>query len=744
MAVQDFYQNRRDLGPSAVVEYLNAWLGERSSMNKRLMAQEDVDPAKLAEQESRIRRAIADLVKIKESGSQAERRDAGKLAQIALKSVGDVTGKNATASATRGAALIRAQEGLARTTVMSRKRIADALEIDDDRVQKIIDSTHDEVSGGGESAADQVTRPNGRPGKLGQRVDDLIDMVKGDPSKRDAVVSQVIAQYEAAGDEATVRALTEKYANGEASWDAYMMKRYPDFTPEEHKAVLDEMKRVTAGASTKPIMDLYKELAGNDTDTESSSSTESAGPVPSGIDDQIAELEKAADDLAEQRRNAGRKNLFPRPNYMIANPNTYTDPRQLRELRSWGTMDAPYVAEVSDSLARTGSFRKAQEEIEGRGGISPAVEQIDAELLTDDDYDPSAEVAERWRQVAGGRVAGEGGWVYEMNADGTISTETPDGKRGLTVKPGSKEHVAIVNEVFNPGAMPDSVAALYGPALTLARAGKWADAATEADAVDPADVRSSYADALRRMLRGETAISRVPPERQIEVLAESMGGKPGTHMRALLRQPMGDRYATGRIAGALGSLADAMDAAPAIERKRRERDRAEAATGLAPLRAGREIVSPDYAAGRTKAEGMLAKIKAADPDPERIRAKVTALTAALDPTAGEMERGMVEALKSAATPMPTPMRSLPATSADVAARPSAGAPLQLGRTSTPGTAKGADISRAAADPSAINPLPDDPEAADFDAFLTSATATRPEPDPDADFDSFLAGQPKEK
>ena len=120
--IQDYYQNRRDLGPSAMVAYLDAWLDERAGMNKSLMASDKkrADPSRLAEQEARIRAALADLLKAKVSGSVEQMKAADDLAKQALSSYEQVTVANVKAGSDRAVALIQARTDLSKLDTLGK------------------------------------------------------------------------------------------------------------------------------------------------------------------------------------------------------------------------------------------------------------------------------------------------------------------------------------------------------------------------------------------------------------------------------------------------------------------------------------------------------------------------------------------------------------------------------------------------------------------------------------------------
>jgi len=603
--VQDYYQNRRDLGKSSMVAYLDAWLTERSGMNKALMAPEKQrDPAKLAEQEARIRKAIADLMRAKVSGSVEEVKIASKLAETYLRGFAQVTSTGATAAAGVTSSKIRGLTDLTGEDLRMRRRVGRELTPTNPDTYKVA------------GVAYKDSKASGTPigPALVQKVKDVAKQYEGDdPSKKDAVAAMVLAQAEEAGDEEAVRALKKAFFGGEdADVDGYFALKYPKFTPEEHKAAREEIKKMGGGASTKGLTSVYEKLVadgagGGGTRTSTSSGGSGAGVVPDS-DKVLADLEAAADDLnaAWKAAAAAPARRFPRPNYMIANPNTYTNPREIQDLEKWGVLDSKYVEEVAAEKQSQGSWGGVVKAIGDREGISQQVERIAPLLLTNDEGVPETSPdAERRMIDAWTRreVAGDGGYRYTLNDDGTITSTKPGGKPVIVAK-GSVPFKAIVDEIFAPGLLPDEVADLYAPARALAEDGRWAQVAERARLVDPNNVRSAYAQAIRDVATGRSAFEGVPAESQMEALATSIGeggGKWGEHFRALLRQPIRDDYGKKRVMGAVEGLADSMDAAPAIEERLRAEDTWEAKHGLDEVIAGRDVGPEAY--GRGKALG---------------------------------------------------------------------------------------------------------------------------------------------
>tara|TARA_R110000868_G_scaffold84975_3_gene239281 strand:- start:14952 stop:17786 length:2835 start_codon:yes stop_codon:yes gene_type:complete len=615
--VQDYYQNRRDLGKSSMVAYLDAWLTERSGMNKALMAPgKQADPGRLAEQEAKIRKAMADLMRAKVSGSVEEVRIASELAETALRGVAQITSAGANAASRVTVAKIGAKTRMVGNDLQMRRRVASDLTLSDPRTIAVVSKAYADSSADG--------RPTGPA--LVKKIDDLAaGFEDGDPAKRDAIAARVLAQAEAAGDRESARAIKKAFfeagddAGDDASdgiVDGYFARKYPEFTPEEHKKAREEIDKMSGGANPKGFIGFYDRLVadgagGGGTKTSASSGGSGAGAA-ADPDAVLAGLEAAAEDLNAAWKAAmapSRSPRFPRPNYMIANPNTYTDPREIQDLERWGVLDSKYVEEVAAARQSEGSWRGAVKAIGDRGGISQQVEHIAPLLLTNDegvaDTYPDAELrmVRAWTRRA---VDGKGGYRYTLNDDGTITSQKPGGKP-VTVVKGSAFFKAIVDELFAPDLLPGEVADLYAPARALAEDGSWAQAAEKARGVDPNNVRSAYAKAIRDVASGRIAFEGIAAERQMEALAASIGeggGKWGEHFRALLDQPMQDEYGKKRVMGAVESLADAMEAAPAIEDRLREEDAEEAMYGLDEVIAGRDVSPEAY--GRGKALGETA------------------------------------------------------------------------------------------------------------------------------------------
>lgn len=614
--VQDYYQNRRDLGKSSMVAYLDAWLTERSGMNKALMAPgKQADPGKLAEQEAKLRKAMADLMRAKVSGSVEEVRIASELAKTALRGVAQITSAGANAASRVTVAKIGSEAEMVGNDLKMRRRVSSDLTL----------TKPDTIAVVAKAYAD--SKAEGKPigPALVKKIKDLAAGFEGgNLAKRDAIAAQVLAQAEAAGDKESARAIKKAFfeagddAGDDASdgiVDGYFARTYPTFTREEHKEVLDEIKKMSGGANPKGFIGFYDKLVedgagGGGTKTSTSSGGSGAGAAPDS-DAVLAGLEAAADDLnaAWKAAMAAPALRFPRPNYMIANPNTYTDPREIQDLERWGVLDSKYVEEVAAARQSEGSWRGAVKAIGDRGGISQQVEHIAPLLLTNDEGEadtyPDAELrmVRAWTRR---EVVGEGGYRYTLNDDGTITSREPGGKP-VKVAKGSGPFKAIVDELFAPELLPGEVADLYAPARALAEDGRWVQAAEKARGVDPNDVRSAYAKAIRDVASGRVAFEGVPAERQMEALAASIGeggGKWGEHFRALLDQTVRDDYGKKRVMGAVESIADAMEAAPAIEDRLRAEDSWEAMYGLDDLIAGREVSGRGKTLGETAVKDL--------------------------------------------------------------------------------------------------------------------------------------------
>jgi hypothetical protein len=621
--VQDYYQNRRDLGKSSMVAYLDAWLTERSGMNKALMAPgKQADPGKLAEQEAKLRKAMADLMRAKVSGSVEEVRIASELAKTALRGVAQITSAGANAASRVTVAKIGSEAEMVGNDLKMRRRVSSDLTLSDPKTISVVAKAYADSSAEGKPTGPALVR----------KIKDLTATYEGgNLAKRDAIAAQVLAQAEAAGDKESARAIKKAFfeagddAGGDASdgiVDGYFARTYPTFTREEHKEVLDEIKKMSGGANPKGFIGFYDKLVedgagGGGTKTSTSSGGSGAGAAPDS-DAVLAGLEAAADDLnaAWKAAMAAPALRFPRPNYMIANPNTYTDPREIQDLERWGVLDSKYVEEVAAARQSEGSWRGAVKAIGDREGISQQVEHIAPLLLTNDEGEadtyPDAELrmVRAWTRR---EVVGEGGYRYTLNDDGTITSREPGGKP-VKVAKGSVPFKAIVDELFAPELLPGEVADLYAPARALAEDGLWAQAAGKARGVDGNNVRSAYAKAIRDVAAGRIAFEGIAAERQMEALAASIGGgggKWGEHFRALLDQPVRDEYGKKRVMGAVESLADAMEAAPAIEDRLREEDAEEAMYGLDEVIAGRDVSPEAYRRGKALGETAVKDLEGA-------------------------------------------------------------------------------------------------------------------------------------
>lgn len=616
--IQDYYQNRRDLGPSAMVAYLDAWLDERAGMNKSLMASDgkQADPSRLAEQEARIRAALADLLKAKVSGSVEEMKAADDLAGKLLDNVGEITVANVKAGSDRAVALIQARTDLSKQDIDSREAIAKELKLTDPEGIKIISSAYKTAK----------TNTAGNPKLM---ADDLVQMVHditkskegGLRPKQDAAAAAVLQQAKDAGDDYVVKRIEDAFFAGDAA-DDYFEKTYPGFTIKEQAKVYEEVKKLGAGASTKAIEELYGRLTAEGKGGGGTKTSTSYSSIVPDLDAKIKSLEDAADDLAKARREAMTSpKRFPRPNYMIANPNTFTDPRQVAELRKWGVLDPTYVEEMVTARQREGTWAKAIESVGERGGASQSIEKVAPLVLTEE---PGAQVTytdaeAAWlgalkRAGSGEPFPGKGGYTYTLNADGSITSLAPEkGKKPVKVEKGSAPHTAILEEVFPAPGLPDEVSDLYAPSIELAKAGQWAKAAEAAEKVSHDDVRSAYAQALVDVASGRPAFAGVPPEGQMEAMAASIGeggGKWGEHFRDLLRQPTPNQYAKSRVMGAVDSLGKALHKTPDVEDRIRAEDSWEAKHGLDEVIAGRDVSPEAYGRGKAKGETALKDLDA--------------------------------------------------------------------------------------------------------------------------------------
>lgn len=616
--IQDYYQNRRDLGPSAMVAYLDAWLDERAGMNKSLMASEgkQADPSRLAEQEARIRAAMADLLKAKVSGSVEQMKAADDLAKQALSSYEQVTVANVKAGSDRAVALIQSRTDLSKQDVDSRAAIAKELTLTNPDGIKIIASAYDtattEMGGDPDRVADALVRM-------------VTDVTKthegGHKAKRDAAAGEVLRQAKEAGNAHVVARIEKAFFSGSAA-DDYFEKTYPGFTPEEQAKVYEEVKKLGAGADPEKVVALYEKLTAAGKGGGGTKTSTSYSDIVPDLDAKLKSLEDAADDLAKARREAMTSpKRFPRPNYMIANPNTFTDPRQVAELRKWGVLDPTYVEEMVTARQREGTWAGALKSVGERGGASQSIEKVAPLVLTEE---PGAQVTytdaeAAWlgtlkRAGSGEPFPGKGGYTYTLNADGSITSLAPEkGKKPVKVEKGSAPHTAILEEVFPAPGLPDEVSDLYAPSIELAKAGQWAKAAEAAEKVSHDDVRSAYAQALVDVASGRPAFASVPPEGQMEAMAASIGaggGKWGEHFRDLLRLPMPDQYAKSRVMGAMDSLGKALHKTPDVERELAADAAWEVQHGLDEVVAGRDVNPETYARGKAKGETALKDLDA--------------------------------------------------------------------------------------------------------------------------------------
>jgi hypothetical protein len=645
--IQDYYQNRRDLGPSAMVAYLDAWLDERAGMNKSLMASEgkQADPSRLAEQEARIRAAMADLLKAKVSGSVEQMKAADDLAKQALSSYEQVTVANVKAGSDRAVALIQSRTDLSKQDVDSRAAIAKELTLTNPDGIKIIASAYDtattEMGGDPDRVADALVRM-------------VTDVTKthegGHKAKRDAAAAEVLRQATEAGNAHVVARIEKAFFSGSAA-DDYFERVYPGFTPEEQAKVYEEVKKLGAGADPEKVVALYEKLTAAGKGGGGTKTSTSYSDIVPDLDAKLKSLEDAADDLAKARREAMTSpKRFPRPNYMIANPNTFTDPRQVAELRKWGVLDPTYVEEMVTARQREGTWAGALKSVGERGGASQSIEKVAPLVLTEE---PGAQVTytdaeAAWlgtlkRAGSGEPFPGKGGYTYTLNADGSITSLAPEkGKKPVKVEKGSAPHTAILEEVFPAPGLPDEVSDLYAPSIELAKAGQWAKAAEAAEKVSHDDVRSAYAQALVDVASGRSAFSGVPSEGQMEAMAASIGeggGKWGEHFRDLLRLPVSDQYAKSRVMGAVDSLGKALHKTPDVERDLDESDIDERAYGLAELRAGRELNTGAYARGVEDATGPV-KALVESSSPEVVREQLRGLPAERKGVVPDYEAGV--------------------------------------------------------------------------------------------------------
>lgn len=614
--IQDYYQNRRDLGPSSMVAYLDAWLDERAGMNKSLMASggKQADPSRLAEQEARIRQALADLLKAKVSGSVEEMKAADDLAEQALKSYADVLVGNVQAGAKVAESKIKARTDISDMDVRHRQVIAKSLTPNNPDTYKVMASAYKEAMAEGGGNSDHVAAA------LIRTVNDVSSAYEqGDPSKRDAVAAMALEQAKAAGNNVVVARLEKAFFDGDAAAD-YFDKKYPGFTPEEQAAVWRDVRKLGAGASPEMVVALYEKLTSQGKGGGGTKKGTSYSDIVPDLDDKIKSLQDAADDLAKARHAAMTSpRRFPRPNYMIANPNTFTDPAQVRELRMWGVLDPTYVEEAVTARQREGTWGGAVRSMAERGGASQSIEKVAPLLLTEEPGEVAQTAAEgAWlatlEQVSVGKpIQGAGGYTYTLNADGSITSQSPEkNKAPVTLRAGSKFHTKIVEELFPEPVLPDAVAAIYAPSVAKARAGHWSEAAAAARNVSKDDVRAAYAQALVDVAGGRPVFSGVPKENQMEALVSSVGeggGKWGEHLRSLLSLPMPNRFAKSRVMGAVESLGKALHKAPEIEQDLAARAADEREFGVPELLAGRELNEGAFERGVEASEAAMREIE---------------------------------------------------------------------------------------------------------------------------------------
>jgi len=547
--IGEWIDTRRNLGPAAAPEVLNAWVGQRAAMN----AAGKVDPVKLAEAEAKVRGDIARLRRAQMEYSTSQGKQASDLSKEMLRAAARVKAASIAAGAQRTSALIGYRGKLADEQARTQLTIEDKQQVRDPAMKAALGAASRTAGAAG-------TDPTARVDAVVRLIDDQ-KAAAGNPKpgtlQHDGLVTIAIESMEQNGDSAGAQALAEKYgAKSGESWDDYMRSAHAGITDDQVEREIKQAEKYGAGGGFEGIEALFGRLNKDGGTTSSGEKVGGAIPQPD-FEAQIKGLEDMADELAKERAKAliGGGGV----NEIIFNPNQVSDMDAVRRAQVWGVNAPGYNQEVADAVDRNdGSLTRAAKEIAGKGGLS-AVSAIEVPpvMLGGDAIAPPM----TWT----GTKKGEGGWTYTFNADGSIATVKPDGKAGKTVKPGSKEHAAIVDEVAKVSA-PGLVRDLYGAAEARALVGDFAGAEKAAKAVDRGAVRSAWAEELRKATRegkGAEFVALLTPE---------TGGKWVTHAQKIAIQPVASQYDEGRQTGEFLRLADAMDSAEDAQTKFEEPD----------------------------------------------------------------------------------------------------------------------------------------------------------------------------
>jgi hypothetical protein len=455
-----------DLGPSIAPTYLNAWVAQRASMNAADKANLP-DPVKLAEEEAKVRKQIADLRRAQIT-AETERGKQGSNVEVAKINAGArVTAADVAASADRATSLIRANTELRRIQKDREEsdRKAGAVR-DPDMVGAL--SNVGTMSAGQPSDArvDSAFRTfNDARAKIG-------NPPQGSLAYDGAAALAVQSLTEA--DPVAGQQLAEKLgASPGESWTQYQARVHSGFTDAEIADAIRKAEKYGGGGGLTAMKAFLAQF--DDGGTESSKDVfGTRGPAPT--DDTIHDLEKMADDLADERAKAMlMRSRYPAANELIANPNRFTNTRQRKNAQVWGLNELPYNEEVEGELERTGSLRGAMKAIGKRGGI--ASEGVGTGGALDLEA-PNKKVEPPIDALTlTGTKEGEGGYSYTFNDDGTISVSHGD-RAPTVVKPRSKAHAAIVAEFTSKrteGLTPEQ-RKLFDDATVKALAGDFAGA----------------------------------------------------------------------------------------------------------------------------------------------------------------------------------------------------------------------------------------------------------------------------
>lgn len=676
--IQEFFESRLDLGPSAAVQFLNAWVDTRAGLNQELMKAEmkgGADPAKLAASEAKLREAVGKMARQKVLYEQAVATGNSDLAREAMRVFGQVatTAMKETGATTR--AQLGADVDIWELTAEVNRDLATRSEVKNPAVKAVLDGSYKRVSDDDRTTGAAMVPAIARMVDSQLAGEGLLGKVGTDPAAT-AMVTRAVAAAVAGGDPEAAQGIAENYGAAKGQpWAAFVQQAHRGLTPEDVQAMMDYKERYTSGGRSDVVWEAYERLGGAGLGSAAMKVGGTVAGTPGGMDKAIADTEAAADDLADARKAAmmeGTRAFRPRSNWMITNPNQYTDPRKLSRLRMWGGLDAPYVEEVSGELqAQRGNVWKARERIGERGGLSiETMPEYDPRLFTDlvipDDGENLARSLE-----SGATVAGDGGWSYTVKADNTITiTAAPAGNRGAVgkvLKRGDKGYEAIAAEVaprLFAGAGP-----VFNPAVARAEAGDFTGAATAAREVKREDHVAMIGNALVKAGRGEGPVPTGLPaslQERVDALSKMKPLRRDTGMERLGWAVLGSDEPRRRE--------KAEDAVEAREVKARR------VSDAAPI-------ATSYEAGKAAADEMAHALGATAPDVGWLRAKLNEQGSAFDATRSEYERGIVEGINEAVEKAMIPARVDPqplgAERTMEAARPTRGQPLSVGAVSAP-------------------------------------------------------------